>query len=303
MKRLNPLNDYFFKRLFGEEESKDNLIAILNAILNKDDCCKLTTLEIIENKELTKKMIDDKMSRLDILAKTADGMQINIEVQLLNQNNMDQRSAFYLARLFSRAIKQGEDYTKLAKVITINILDFDFIDLDKFHTTFHLWEDTAKDYMLTDIFEMHFIEVKKFKRYQEKDLRGNALHRWLKFFDTNLSEAEVEELVNMDNAIRQAETRLEILSSDEKEIALYEAREDALREKVSMINAAEAKGRIEGRIEGKIEGKIEGIVEGELKAQKEIARKMLELGMEIEKVAQATGLERAVLKELAPTKH
>ncbi len=283
MKRLNPLNDYFFVRLFGEEESKDNLIAILNAILNKGDRSKLTSLEIVENKVLTKEMIDDKVGRLDILAKTADGMQINIEVQLLNLNNMDRRSAFYLARLFSRAIKQGQDFNKLAKVITINILDFDFIGLDKFHTTFHLWEDSAKDYMLTDIFEMHFIEFKKFKRYQEKDLKGNALHRWLKFFDKNLSEAEVEELVEMDNAIKQAETKLELLSSDEKEIALYEAREDALREKVSMINYAKNEGRMEGKME--------------------VAKKMINAGIDIEKVVEFTGINIDKLKELANLKH
>lgn len=37
MERLNPLNDYIFKRLMGEEESKDNLIAFLNAVLDPDD--------------------------------------------------------------------------------------------------------------------------------------------------------------------------------------------------------------------------------------------------------------------------
>lgn len=37
MQRLNPLNDYIFKRIMGEEESKDNLIAFLNAVLDADD--------------------------------------------------------------------------------------------------------------------------------------------------------------------------------------------------------------------------------------------------------------------------
>lgn len=41
----------------GEEESKDNLIAFLNAVLDADDRKKLVSLEIIDNKELTKEMI------------------------------------------------------------------------------------------------------------------------------------------------------------------------------------------------------------------------------------------------------
>jgi len=35
MKRLKPLNDYIFKKLFGENEVKDNLAAFLNAVLDR----------------------------------------------------------------------------------------------------------------------------------------------------------------------------------------------------------------------------------------------------------------------------
>lgn len=95
MERMKPLNNYVFKKLFGEEDSKDNLIALLNAILNKNDREKLVTLEIIENKVLTKELIDDKTGILDVRAKTVDGMQMDIEVQLTNQHNMDKRTVWY----------------------------------------------------------------------------------------------------------------------------------------------------------------------------------------------------------------
>jgi len=134
MERLNPLNDYIFKRIMGEEESKENLISFLNAILDVDDQKKLVSLEIIDNKELTKEMIADKSGRLDVRAKTADGMQLNIEVQLTNQHNMEKRTMFYWGKLFLEGIKQGDDYINLTKVITINILDFNFLDLEKFHS-------------------------------------------------------------------------------------------------------------------------------------------------------------------------
>ncbi|MEF9952748.1 PD-(D/E)XK nuclease family transposase [Clostridium sp.] len=73
MKRLKPLNDFIFKKLFGEEETKDNLIALLNAILDKKDIDKLVDLEIIDNKELVKELVDDKTGILDVRAKTIDG--------------------------------------------------------------------------------------------------------------------------------------------------------------------------------------------------------------------------------------
>ncbi|WP_241428097.1 Rpn family recombination-promoting nuclease/putative transposase [Clostridium sp. DJ247] len=62
MQRLKPLNDFIFKKLFGENEVKDNLIAFLNAVLDRKDIDRLVTLEIIDNKELTREMINDKTS-------------------------------------------------------------------------------------------------------------------------------------------------------------------------------------------------------------------------------------------------
>jgi hypothetical protein len=68
MNRLNPLNDYIFKRLM---EDTEHLIVLLNAILDAKEQKKLVSLKIINNKELNAEMIYDKASRLDVWAKTA----------------------------------------------------------------------------------------------------------------------------------------------------------------------------------------------------------------------------------------
>jgi predicted transposase/invertase (TIGR01784 family) len=287
MDRLNPLNDYIFKRLMEETE---HLIAFLNAVLDAKDQKKLISLEILKSKELTAEMIYDKTSRLDVWAKTADGMQLNIEVQLTNQHNMDKRTIFYWGKLFLDGIKQGEDYKNLTKVITVNLLDFEYLKLDRFHTKYHLWEDEEKQYMLTDLIEIHFIELPKFERLAQKDFKGNPLHRWLKFLDQNTSEAELKELSKMDPTIKNAAAKLEYLSSDAETIALYRAREATLHERANMINSAKAEGKEEGRIEGKIEGKNE--------ANLEIAGNLLSMGLKIENIAKATGLDIAQINEL-----
>ncbi|MFZ5985734.1 MAG: Rpn family recombination-promoting nuclease/putative transposase [Bacillota bacterium] len=274
MQRLNPLNDYIFKRIMGEEESKEHLISFLNAVLDVDDRKKLVSLEIIDNKELTKEMIYDKSGRLDVRAKTADGMQVDIEVQLTNQHNMEKRTMFYWGKLFLEGIKQGDDYINLTKVITINILDFNFLDLEKFHSKYHLWEDEEENYLLTDLIEIHFLEMPKFRALKEKDLKGNALHRWLKFFDKMLSEEELKELMEMDSAIKRAEKKLEYLSSDEHALALYRAREDSLHERANMISSA--------RLDGKIE----------------VAKEMLSSGLDIETISKLTKISVDELKKL-----
>jgi predicted transposase/invertase (TIGR01784 family) len=231
-------------------------------------------LEIINNKELTGEMISDKTSRLDVWAKTADGMQLNIEVQLTNQHNMDKRTIFYWGKLFLDGIKQGEDYSKLAKVITVNLLDFEYLKLDRFHTKYHLWEDEEKQYLLTDLIEIHFVELPKFIRLAQKDLKGNPLHRWLKFLDKNTSAEELKELSEMDQAIKNAEAKLEYLSSDAETVALYRAREATLHERANMINSAKEEANLK------------------------TAGNLLLMGISIQDIAKATGLDIAQIKEL-----
>ncbi|MCD9023881.1 Rpn family recombination-promoting nuclease/putative transposase [Cohnella silvisoli] len=106
--RLKPKNDFIFGRLFGEEESKESLIALLNAILRQEKQEQIVDLTVIENKQLKKIMFDEKTGRLDIRADLASGEQINIEMQVVNQYNMIKRTLFYLTKLFVDSIKVGE---------------------------------------------------------------------------------------------------------------------------------------------------------------------------------------------------
>ena len=231
------------------------------------------TLEIIDNKELTRELINDKTAILDVRAKTEDGAQIDIEVQLTNQHNMDKRTLFYWGKLFNEKIAKGEDYKNLKKVITINILDFDYINLDKFHTKFHLWEDEEKDYMLTDLVEIHFIEVSKFNRLEKKNLKQDRLQRWLTFFNNDISEEKLKELMKMDTDIKRAEERLDYLSSDEKTIEIYKAREKSLHERANMINSAKEDGRKEGIIQ----------------KENEFIKNCLDQGLSVDMICKITG--------------
>lgn len=267
MERLKPLNDFIFKKVFGEEETKDNLRALLNAILSKKDIDKLVTLEIVENKELTPELIEDKTGIIDVRAKTADGMQLEIEVQLTNQKNMDKRTLWYWGEIYSEGIKKGEDYKKLTKVITINIVDFEYIKIpDKFHTTFHLWEDEHKDYMLTDVVEIHFIEMEKFRKLTNKNLKEDKLQRWLSFLREDISKEELKELMDMDVDIKKAEEKIEYLSSDPNTLSLYRARERSLHDRANMISSAKEEKAIK------------------------IAENFLKMGFAIEQVAEGSEL-------------
>lgn len=277
MERLKPLNDFIFKKLFGEKGDEPVLIAFLNAVLQKTHREELTSIVIKENTELTKELINDKMGRIDVRATTKRGEEIDIEVQIANQNNMDKRTLFYWSKLYLEGIQKGDDYKTLSKVITINIVDFEFLDTPSYHSSYHLWEDEEKNYMLTDLVEIHFIELPKFRRFQNKNYKENSLQRWLAFLETDVSKNMLEELMHMEPAIRMAEEKLDFLSSDPHTIELYKARENSAHEKANIYSS--------------------GKEQGEKETQFKIARALLDI-LDDEMITLKTGLDIEDVRKL-----
>ncbi|QAA32181.1 Rpn family recombination-promoting nuclease/putative transposase [Clostridium manihotivorum] len=245
MRKVKPLNDFIFKKIFGEKGNEDILIAFINAVLKRTKKEQIVEVEIIDNKQLTKELILDKTGIIDVRAKTSKGENIDIEVQLTDQGNMDKRTLFYWGKMYLENIKQGQDYTTLEKVITINILDFEFLGTESYQSSFHLWEDIEKDYMLTDVVEIHFLELPKFRNKKGKNYRENAIERWLMFLEKDISETTLKELMSLDTAIEKAEQKIEYLSSDEETMRIYYERERSLHERANMISSAEERKAIE----------------------------------------------------------
>lgn len=233
-----------FKKVFGEKGNEDILIAFINAVLKRTKKEPIVEVEIVDNKQLTKELILDKTGIIDVRAKTSSG-----EVQLTDQGNMDKRTLFYWGKMYLENIKQGQDYTRLKKVITINILDFEFLGTENYQSSFHLWEDIEKDYMLTDVVEIHFLELPKFRNKKDKDFRENPIERWLMFLEKYTPEATLKELISMDTAIEKAEQKIEYLSSDEEAMRIYYERERSLHKRANMISTAEARGKHDKAIE------------------------------------------------------
>jgi predicted transposase/invertase (TIGR01784 family) len=273
--RLNPLNDYLFLKVMGEKGDEAQLCAFLNAVLGRKGQDAIEFLEIIENKTITAQVIGDKTSILDVRARIGWGERVNIEVQLRNLGNMDRRSLFYWSLEFSRGMEAGQDYRESPKIIAINIVNYKFMfQVPAFHTSFHIWEDTHRDVLLTDALEIHFVDMVKFRRLAAKDIRNDPLHRWLTWFDKDSPPTLVEEVIIMDPAIQKAEEKMMYVSSDKEALRAYQMREMALSDWTSGINHA----------------RREGILEGMLESKREIASKMKKRGIPTDQIAEDTGL-------------
>lgn len=230
---LKPKNDFVFKKIFGDVKNKDLLISLLNSILSD----KVKDVTIL-NSELLKENIEDKKSVLDVRAITDVGHHIDIEIQVLRTVSMPERSLYYWSKLYIEQIAVGESYKKLKKTIAINIVDYDCINTNKYHNLFHIQEDETK-LRLTDVLEIHFIELSKLKNINTMD----NLYQWMNFIKGDSKEV-ILEMAKINRDIEKAYDILRTMSQDKEARALYLSREMALHDEATRREEALEEGRV-----------------------------------------------------------
>ena len=281
---LNPKIDFVFKKIFGSEKHPGVLISFLNAVLKPKN--NITDVEI-KNTDIDKSYIEDKFSRLDVKAVTSKNEIINIEIQLKNEYNMIQRSLYYWSKLYEEQLEEGDRYDKLCRTVCINILDFKYLKNDRFHNGYRLKEIETNE-ELTDLEEIHFIEIPKLKKINsEKDI-VDVLEGWVEFLRDPESEV-VRKLEMTNKEIREAKDELYRLSMYEKERALYFIREKSIRDEISALANAEEKGM------------ERGIKKGERNKAIEIAKSLLDV-LDIETISIKTGLSIKEIEDIAVMK-
>ena len=279
---LNPQIDFVFKKIFGTEKNKPILINFLNAVIKP-----ITPIKDVEikNNDIDKDFIEDKFSRLDVKATTSNKEHINIEIQVKNEYNMIQRTLYYWSKMFSEQIQNRDNYSKLERTVCINILNFKYLKNDKYHNAYRLKELTSNE-ELTDLQEIHFIELPKFneignKEYVENVEKMDALEKWLEFLVEPESNT-VRQLELSNEEIKLAKSELYRLSMDSNEREQYNMREKAIYDRISALENAEAKGKIEGKLEEKLE----------------VAKKLLSSNVDINIIISLTGLKREEILNL-----
>jgi predicted transposase/invertase (TIGR01784 family) len=270
---LSPKVDFVFKKIFGNEKHPRILISFLNAVIKPTDLIKSVE---IKNTDIEKEYIEDKYSRLDIKAVTENKEHINIEIQVKNEYNMIKRSLYYWSKMYEGQLTKGQDYDTLSRTICINILDFKYLKSENFHNCYRLKEkDTNEE--LTDVLELHFIEIPKLRRLENTEDVSDMLEAWITFIERPTSEI-VDKLEMSLDEIKEAKEELIRLSGNDKERERYQKRFESLLEQNSLIANAERKGMEKGI--------QQGIKEGVLK----IAQNLIKSGLENEFISNATGL-------------
>jgi predicted transposase/invertase (TIGR01784 family) len=323
--------DWAFKRLLRQKANFVVLEGLLTSLLGKS----IRIVRILES-EGNKQYLADKFNRVDILAECDNKEKVIIEIQNNRELDYFHRMLYGTAKVVTEYINAGEEYAKIKKVYSVNIVYF---ELGQGEDYVYRGTTEFKGIYKKDVLQLSKTQQEQFQVSDLKDIYPeyyvlrvedfNAsavtpLDEWVSFLKTG----EIP-LSARAPGLQEARERLRADKMSKSERQRYNHHLENLRYQRSVIKTGIIEGIEEGEKRG-IEkglkeglkkgfkkglkeglkeglkkgeekglkkGKEEGLKKGKEEEKKEIAQKLLDQGMSIKDIAKITGLSEAEIKK------
>lgn len=285
--------DWAMKRLLRDKSNYVVLEGFLSTLLEEDlHICRFLESESNQTDET------DKFNRADILVEDSKGRLLIIEVQNNRELDYFHRMLYGVSKTISEYINLGDDYDKVRKLYSINIVYFDLGQGKDYvyhgKTIFRGLHDPNDVLKLSvrqqelfigkdagDIFpEYYVLRVNDFDKVAK-----TPLDEWIKFLKTGEIDKDATA-----KGLAEARERLRVDTLPDAEKRAYYRDMEALRYQRSVIKT--------GWDEGHTEGFKEGRAEGEKENARKVAKRMKNLGFSIEDIIQCTQLTHEEIESL-----
>lgn len=264
-KFINPFSDWGFKRIFGQDISKDLLIDFLNNLFEGELVIKSISFKNNEQIGLTE---DSRGIIFDIYCTTSNDENIIIEMQNRSQTYFIDRALYYTSRVIVNQGEKGEWDYRLTPVYTICFMNFIDKNLnnENFRTDLIL-ADKNTGRKVSDKIRITYLMLPLFNK--NEDECSNNFDKWI-FILKNMAVFERMPFMAKNAVFRKLAEISDItaLSKDEQE--KYGESLKILRDNYAIYKAAEK--------------------EGEDRARYSMASKLLSKGFDIKDICEITGL-------------
>ena len=324
--------DWAIKRLLRQKANFVVLESFLSELLGE----KVKIDRILES-EGNKESEDDKFNRVDLLAENEKRDLMLVEVQNTSELYYFQRMLYGTSKAITEYIYEGDKYSEVRKIYSVNIVYFDLGQGDDYiyhgksvfkgiHTgdTLKLSVKQRNTFVKEeagDLFpEYYILRVDEFNRHAV-----TPLDEWIRF----LKSGTIDEGTTVEG-LKAAKECLRVAGLSPEDRRAYDRHVDAVRVQWDVLTTARtegwdegwdggwaegrmkgleegraegreegrAEGREEGRAEGREEGRAEGMAEGRVEEKFVIARGMKADGLPVETIAKYTGLSAEEIENL-----
>ena len=256
--------DWAIKRLLRNKANFVVLEGFLSELLFED-----IKIEKILESEGNQDTGDDKFNRVDILTSNSKNELIIVEIQNTYEIDYFHRMSYGTAKAISENISLGDEYSKVKKVISVNIVYFDLgqgkdyvykggVQFEGIHKKDILQlsvrqKNVFQKEKVSDIFpEYHIIKVNKFN-----DKAKDTLDEWIYF----LKNSEVKDSFKA-KGLKEANDVLDIMRLSKEQQYGYNRFLDSLHLKASEAFSIKEEADYNARQEEKVETAKIAIEEG-----------------------------------------
>ncbi len=235
---LNPYTDYGFKKIFGEEASKPQLMDFLNSLLPEHH--QIKQLKFRNTEQLGLREYDRK-AIYDIFCESTTGEQFIVELQKSAQNYFVDRSIYYSTFPIQKQAPKGKWDYKLSAVYCIGILDFTFSKDNQEHDVIHTVNlKNQHNEIVYDKLSLIYLEMPNFEK-QENEL-DTRIDKWL-YFLKHLEDFQEIPNIFQDPIFEQAFEVARLGKMNDQELLTYQNSLKVLWDSHSQITTAYSEGK------------------------------------------------------------
>ena len=295
---LNPRCDASFKAMFTQETEESNaaLQDFISTLLGK----QVMEFRLIQN-EPSVDMITEMQMSFDVSVVFDDGERADLEMQSRREDyDYSVRAETQVARLLNVSVRKGSNWS-VPKAYQISVLDFHF---DKDDKSALEWYTMRKDGggRLGDRLNVIFFDLVKIRRlFGTPPDQLTKLEKWglfLSYADDATKKEYVDSLIRSEEGIMRARNALLEVSQDDINWATQNTIFKTIRDNNSRLEAAERRGEARGEKRGEKRGLKRGLAEGAHNQAIETARRLIQMNLTFEQIADATGLSVDEVKSL-----
>jgi predicted transposase/invertase (TIGR01784 family) len=281
---IDPLTDFGFKKIFANPNHKDITIFLLNSLLDLEK--PIREIEF-QNLEDSADSLEVRGVIYDILCRDENNREFIVELQRAKQEFFGDRSLFYVCRHLNSQIKKSrlpENRRKrfeLLPIYFLGILNFNTFEGEKYIRKGSVRDDDCNK--LSDGINLTFVELPKFNVENPKTDREKILYFLKNSEDLNensFNDPIFEEILDIANYYNL---------SDSEQLVV----DTILNRRLAEIDAIET---------AKKDFLEQGIEEGKKRRNIEIAKNLLENGVDISIIKLSTGLEIEEIENLQKEK-
>ncbi len=294
---INPYSDFGFKKLFGEEASKEFLIDFLNTMLpEKHQIADLT----FKDREKLRDVQESRGAYYDIFCTSEKGEEFIVEMQNESIPTFKERSIFYAYMTFRESVRRGVKWKqmKFVPIYVVAIMNYLFESRDPEEPKKLYYSVQFKDQdndVFYDGITMKFIQMPLFTKSQNQ--LDNHFEKWL-YFLKNLPTMDVIPEIMREPVFERAFDVAEIANLSPEAYDAYEKSMFDFATDMEIVEYAKQEAQKIGHSIGYDEGMQQGMQQGMQEGMQQIAANMKNAGEALDRITAYTGLSRDEIERL-----